>query len=79
MHPCVARQRIARNSMRCGQRIDIVSHARTGRNLRMIRPGRGMTFVKRAMVEEMRLPRQLHAKRFAQNHDALMRAIGFIG
>ena len=61
------------------QRLKIINHTGTGGNLRMVRAAGGMTFIQGFGVEIMPLMRQRHPETFADHHDPLMRAIGFIG
>ena len=79
MHPPVPRRRVAADPVPRGQSVDVIRHPGTGRDLGMVRPGGGVPLVQHAVVEEMRLPRQLEAERLAQDHDPLMRAIGLVG
>ena len=61
------------------QRFKIICHPRASRNLRMIRPAGGVAFIQGVCVEKMSLMRELHAKALADDHEPLMRPIGFIG
>jgi hypothetical protein len=80
MHRTVARRRIRlRREMPGVQRIDIIRHPRTGRDLRMVRPGGGKAFVERLGVEKMRLRGQFHPELPPDHHDPLMRPIGLVG
>ena len=58
---------------------NVIRHARTGRHLRVIRPGRREPFVKRIGVEIMRLIGQRLPQFPADHHQALMRPIGLVG
>mmetsp|Transcript_28845 Transcript_28845/g.54892 ORF Transcript_28845/g.54892 Transcript_28845/m.54892 type:complete len:691 (+) Transcript_28845:1645-3717(+) len=80
MHGSTPRHRICVAAHRVGiERIHIIGHTRTSRHLRMIWPRGREPFVKAACVEIMPLIGQEHPQGALDHHQALMRAIGFIG